>query len=75
MHRVGGRALHHSHYFLTRLPQLPTHRHPTDRLISISLGKVPDWGGCVEVGRNERGGLISVAVDSSPSPSLKGGSQ
>lgn len=44
MHRVGGRALHHSRYFLTRLPQLPTHRHPTGRLISISLGKVPGSG-------------------------------
>lgn len=41
MHSVGGRALHHSRYFLTKLPQLPTHRQPTGRIISISLGKVP----------------------------------
>lgn len=45
MHRVGGRALHHSRYFLTRLPQLPTHRHPTGRLISINLGEAPGSGG------------------------------
>lgn len=44
MHSVGGRALHHSRYFLTKLPQLPTHRQPTGRIISISLGKVPGWG-------------------------------
>lgn len=54
MHRVGGRALHHSRYFLTRLPQLPTHRHPTGRLSSINLGKVPGSGGG-EMGRGERG--------------------
>jgi hypothetical protein len=54
MHRVGGRALHHSRYFLTRLPQLPTHRHPTGRLISVNLGKVPGSGGG-EVGRGEHG--------------------
>lgn len=45
MHRVGGRALHYSRYFLTRLLQLPTHRHPTGRLISINLGKIPGAGG------------------------------
>lgn len=54
MHSVGGRALHHSRYFLTRLPQLPTHRHPTGRLISISLGEVPGWG-VGEMGRGEHG--------------------
>lgn len=51
MHSVGGRALHHSRCFLTKLPQLPTHRQPTGRIISISLGKVPGWG----VGRGEHG--------------------
>lgn len=54
MHSVGGRALHHSRYFLTKLPQLPTHRQPTGRIISISLGKVPGWGGG-EVDRGEHG--------------------